>query len=156
MCWGSWTPPKVKLAVSGYPHNADDDVLPGFDAHHADVLDGVEVRVTDHLSYAAPPRTALALLNEKLNLPSPGTLARHEEDDTYLAVVAIVGSLAELASLVGEKDLGAGRRGRPGMEECHSKHASALSGTGDIPPVTDFATARKTGAYLRLAARGLS
>ena len=57
MCWGSWTPHKVKLAVSGCPRNCAEATIKDFgvicvEAGY-DLLvggnGGVEVRVTDHL-----------------------------------------------------------------------------------------------------------
>lgn len=50
----------------------------------------------------------LGLLNSKLDLPARGiSPPRRNDDDTYLAIVAMVGSLAELALRVTEDDLGA-------------------------------------------------
>ncbi|MBU6297677.1 MAG: nitrite reductase large subunit NirB [Alphaproteobacteria bacterium] len=57
MCWGSWTPHKVKLAVSGCPRNCAEATIKDLgvvcvDAGYDIVVGGnggVEVRVTDHL-----------------------------------------------------------------------------------------------------------
>lgn len=57
MCWGSWTPHKVKLAVSGCPRNCAEATIKDLgvvcvDAGYDIVVGGnggMEVRVTDHL-----------------------------------------------------------------------------------------------------------
>jgi nitrite reductase (NADH) large subunit len=54
MCWGSWTPHKVKLAVSGCPRNCAEATIKDIgvvcvEAGYDVVVGGVEVRVTDHL-----------------------------------------------------------------------------------------------------------
>ena len=57
MCWGSWTPHKVKLAVSGCPRNCAEATIKDIgvvcvEAGYEIVVGGnggVEVRVTDHL-----------------------------------------------------------------------------------------------------------
>ncbi len=57
MCWGSWTPHKVKLAVSGCPRNCAEATIKDIgvvcvDAGYDIVIGGnggIEVRVTDHL-----------------------------------------------------------------------------------------------------------
>jgi nitrite reductase (NADH) large subunit len=58
MCWGSWTPHKVKLAVSGCPRNCAEATIKDLgvvcvEAGYDIVVGGnggVEVRVTDHLT----------------------------------------------------------------------------------------------------------
>jgi nitrite reductase (NADH) large subunit len=57
MCWGSWTPHKVKLAVSGCPRNCAEATIKDVgvvcvDSGYDIVVGGnggVEIRVTDHL-----------------------------------------------------------------------------------------------------------
>jgi len=61
MCWGSWTPHKVKLAVSGCPRNCAEATIKDIgvvcvEAGYDIVVGGnggVEVRVTDHLTRVA-------------------------------------------------------------------------------------------------------
>ncbi|HEY0523546.1 MAG TPA: (2Fe-2S)-binding protein, partial [Stellaceae bacterium] len=61
MCWGSWTPHKVKLAVSGCPRNCAEATIKDLgvicvEAGYDIVVGGnggIEVRVTDHLARVA-------------------------------------------------------------------------------------------------------
>ena len=76
MCWGSWTPHKVKLAVSGCPRNCAEATIKdlGIVCVEAgyDVMvggnGGVEVRVTDHLVRVATEAEVLEHVGALLQL----------------------------------------------------------------------------------------
>jgi nitrite reductase [NAD(P)H] large subunit len=76
MCWGSWTPHKVKLAVSGCPRNCAEATIKdlgvvcveaGYDIL-AGGNGGVEVRVTDHLARVATEAEVLEYTGAFLQL----------------------------------------------------------------------------------------
>ncbi|MBO0739007.1 MAG: NAD(P)/FAD-dependent oxidoreductase, partial [Alphaproteobacteria bacterium] len=76
MCWGSWTPHKVKLAVSGCPRNCAEATIKDLgvvcvDAGYDVVVGGnggVEVRVTDHLVRVATEAEVLEYVGAFLQL----------------------------------------------------------------------------------------
>src|SRR5581483_11928189 len=76
MCWGSWTPHKVKLAVSGCPRNCAEATIKDIgvvcvDAGYDIVVGGnggVEVRVTDHLVRVATEAEVLEYVGAFLQL----------------------------------------------------------------------------------------
>jgi nitrite reductase (NADH) large subunit len=76
MCWGSWTPHKVKLAVSGCPRNCAEATIKDIgvvcvDAGYDVVVGGnggVEVRVTDHLVRVATEAEVLEYVGAFLQL----------------------------------------------------------------------------------------
>ena len=67
MCWGSWTPHKVKLAVSGCPRNCAEATIKDFGVVCVetgyDILvggnGGIKVRVTDPLAQVATEEEVL-------------------------------------------------------------------------------------------------
>ena len=76
MCWGSWTPHKVKLAVSGCPRNCAEATIKDIgvvcvEAGY-DIMvggnGGVEVRVTDHLVRVATEAEVLEYVGAFLQL----------------------------------------------------------------------------------------
>jgi nitrite reductase (NADH) large subunit len=76
MCWGSWTPHKVKLAVSGCPRNCAEATIKDIgvvcvEAGY-DILvggnGGIEVRVTDHLTRVASEAAVLEHVGAFLQL----------------------------------------------------------------------------------------
>ncbi len=76
MCWGSWTPHKVKLAVSGCPRNCAEATIKDLgvicvEAGYDIVVGGnggVEVRVTDHLVRVASEADVLEHVGAFLQL----------------------------------------------------------------------------------------
>jgi nitrite reductase (NADH) large subunit len=76
MCWGSWTPHKVKLAVSGCPRNCAEATIKDIgvvcvEAGYDVVVGGnggVEVRVTDHLVRVATEAEVLEHVGAFLQL----------------------------------------------------------------------------------------
>jgi nitrite reductase (NADH) large subunit len=76
MCWGSWTPHKVKLAVSGCPRNCAEATIKDagvvcVDSGYDIVVGGnggVEVRVTDHLARVATEAEVLEHVGAFLQL----------------------------------------------------------------------------------------
>jgi nitrite reductase (NADH) large subunit len=76
MCWGSWTPHKVKLAVSGCPRNCAEATIKDVgivcvEAGYDVVVGGnggVEVRVTDHLVRVATEEEVLEYVGAFLQL----------------------------------------------------------------------------------------
>jgi nitrite reductase (NADH) large subunit len=76
MCWGSWTPHKVKMAVSGCPRNCAEATIKDVgivcvDAGYDIVVagnGGVEVRVTDHLVRVATEAEVLEYVGAFLQL----------------------------------------------------------------------------------------
>jgi len=76
MCWGSWTPHKVKLAVSGCPRNCAEATIKDIgvvcvDAGYDIVIGGnggIEVRVTDHLVRVATEPEVLEYVGAVLQL----------------------------------------------------------------------------------------
>jgi nitrite reductase (NADH) large subunit len=76
MCWGSWTPHKVKLAVSGCPRNCAEATIKDIgvvcvEAGYDIVVGGnggVEVRVTDHLVRVATEAEVLEHVGAFLQL----------------------------------------------------------------------------------------
>jgi len=76
MCWGSWTPHKVKLAVSGCPRNCAEATIKDIgvvcvEAGYDLVVGGnggVEVRVTDHLARLANEEEVLEHIGAFLQL----------------------------------------------------------------------------------------
>ena len=76
MCWGSWTPHKVKLAVSGCPRNCAEATIKDVgvvcvDAGYDIVVGGnggIEVRVTDHLVRVATEAEVLEYVGAFLQL----------------------------------------------------------------------------------------
>jgi len=76
MCWGSWTPHKVKLAVSGCPRNCAEATIKDIgvvcvEAGYEIVVGGnggVEVRVTDHLVRVATEAEVLEHVGAVLQL----------------------------------------------------------------------------------------
>ena len=76
MCWGSWTPHKVKLAVSGCPRNCAEATIKDFgvvcvEAGYDIVVGGnggIEVRVTDHLVRVATEAEVLEYVGAFLQL----------------------------------------------------------------------------------------
>jgi nitrite reductase (NADH) large subunit len=76
MCWGSWTPHKVKLAVSGCPRNCAEATIKDIgvvcvEAGYDVVVGGnggVEVRVTDHLTRVATEDEVLELIGAFMQL----------------------------------------------------------------------------------------
>ena len=76
MCWGSWTPHKVKLAVSGCPRNCAESTIKDFGVVavdsgwelHVGGNGGVKVRVTDLLCKVATPEEVLEYCGAFLQL----------------------------------------------------------------------------------------
>ncbi len=76
MCWGSWTPHKVKLAVSGCPRNCAEATIKDLgvvcvEAGYDIVVGGnggIEVRVTDHLVRVATEAEVLEYVGAFLQL----------------------------------------------------------------------------------------
>jgi nitrite reductase (NADH) large subunit len=76
LCWGSWTPHKVKMAVSGCPRNCAEATIKDVgvvcvEAGYDIVVGGnggVEVRVTDHLVRVATEAEALGYVGAFLQL----------------------------------------------------------------------------------------
>jgi nitrite reductase (NADH) large subunit len=76
MCWGSWTPHKVKLAVSGCPRNCAEATIKDIgvvcvEAGYDVVVGGnggVEVRVTDHLVRVATEAEVLEYIGAFMQL----------------------------------------------------------------------------------------
>jgi len=76
MCWGSWTPHKVKMAVSGCPRNCAEATIKDLgvvcvEAGYDVVVGGnggVEVRVTDHLVRVATEAEVLEYVGAFLQL----------------------------------------------------------------------------------------
>jgi nitrite reductase (NADH) large subunit len=76
MCWGSWTPHKVKLAVSGCPRNCAEATIKDIgvvcvEAGYDIVVGGnggVDVRVTDHLVRVAGEAEVLEYVGAFLQL----------------------------------------------------------------------------------------
>src|SRR6267154_957450 len=114
MCWGSWTPHKVKLAVSGCPRNCAEATIKDIgvvcvEAGYDVVVGGnggVEVRVTDHLVRVATEPEVLEHVGAFLQL--------YREEARYLERtapwVARVG-IAYVKQRVAEDE--AGRRAPP-------------------------------------------
>jgi nitrite reductase (NADH) large subunit len=76
MCWGSWTPHKVKMAVSGCPRNCAEATIKDFGVVavesgwelHIGGNGGVKVRATDLLTKVATPQEVLEYCGAFLHL----------------------------------------------------------------------------------------
>ncbi len=148
MCWGSWTPHKVKLAVSGCPRNCAEATIKDIgvvcvEAGYDLVVGGnggVEVRVTDHLVRLATETEVLEHVGAFLQL--------YREEARYLERtapwVARVG-----IDYVAPPD----RRGRR-WAACAARALSRLPGRRASRPVGAARRRRRRGARISRHGRG--
>ena len=156
MCWGSWTPHKVKLAVSGCPRNCAEATIKDVgvvcvDAGYDIVVGGnggIEVRVTDHLARVASEAEVLGTCRRvPAALPRGGALSRTHravgragrhrlrpapDRGRWRRAARAAPALPVLAELCAEGPVGRARRRRrrARIPRPRSGGVSAMPGTG--------------------------